>query len=489
MQSRWNDEAKEQIERSVDETLAEFEVTKDREAYLRKRLEEYISAPSKFRPQNSEEQHLVAQLQTHLTEHQAAYNEFAERKRQEQFDSLSLGVSELLQYTRELRLEPHIIDSCIKRLPIDEGGIATAQAIDSFMRLGKISSHQGRKLKAISSCLFGLSDEVLLQAHSMGAERIESLTQTLDAVGRRIIGAEAQSLRDIYTAYQIGRQTEQEQMLRLLIKSSLVCLEFDEVYYFYDELLRIAPKAETYAEYARLLQLQNEVPPAITHYKMALELYEQDKRPHTNNAVRTSLIAGIQNNLAILLHTSDALQESEAYYRKALRNYRLLTRGKAKKHREDIAMTLNNLGNLQMKLNKISEAIKHYEQAHRLYRNLYATDEQRFAPELATTLNNLAMATKGLGQLVQAKTYYYDAISLKRSLARQYPDQYQPSLALSLNNLATLNIAQGDLIEAEAHYNESLAIRRELARQNPAAYRASVAMDTQPFGDTDAPNG
>lgn len=470
------DEAHEQITLILEETLTDLDVTEEEAEILRRRLEEYIKAPSKFQPKTGQEHQLVVQFEANLAEHQAGYNQLTERKRQEQLESINFGISELLELTRELRSSPHLVDSCLKGLPIELGERNTSLAIDELIDRGKISPRQGLQLKAISKYLYGYSDRVLIEAEREGHPRVEALSPTLDAVGRAVIGCGKQSLREIYANYQLGQMSEQEQMLRLLVKSSLVCLNFDEAYYFYEELLRINPTADLHAEYAHLLQLQNSVTEAIAHYKLALSLYKQE-RLQSRQSMHLLLpkIAAIDNNLGILLQGNNELDEAQHYYTKALRSYRLLAREQGDRYRSDIAMTLNNLGNLSMRRNKPKDAEEYYSQALKVYEVLYKSDKEAYASELATTLNNLGMVMKRVDRCTDSKLYYYKSLAIKRELARNQPDLYLPSIALTLNNLATMYIKSGNLLEAEAHYEESLSIRRELAANNPSAYLPVVA--------------
>lgn len=443
VQRRWRDEAYEQIELSLQETIAELDTTQEEEIQIRHRLEEYIDSPGKFRPENAVERQIVARFQEHLSEHQAGHNHISERKREEQFAAINLSIDELIRLTKELHKDPLLIDSCLIRLPIDSGEHATSKAIDELIHIGKITPSNGAHIRTLSNCLFGYSDKVLLEAQRIGSARVRTLSQTLNAVGKTVIGSSSQSLREIYSGYKKDQRAEQEQMLRLLIKSSLICLNFNDAYYFYDELLELNPTAELHAEYGRLLQIQNEVSAAITHYKVALELFEYERTRPTQTVHRTrGQEADVQNNLAILLQKNNDLEAAQQYYHKALRSYRLLAKHKNKFYQSDIAMTLNNLSNLHMKLNSPQKALQYYQQALQLYTRLYEQDETTYASHMATTLNNLAMTMKHTGQYSVAKAYYYQALGLKRKLARLQPDVYLPNVALTLNNLATLSHIQ-----------------------------------------------
>lgn len=137
-----------------------------------------------------------------MVAHQVAYNLLAERKRSGQLSRLDLSVGELLELTRELRREPHFVDSCLSRLPVEAGAQATAQAIGDLIRTGRLSRAQGTHLEALSDNLFGYSSRVLREAERSGADRVAILSRTLDAVGRTIIGTSRESLREIYADYQ-----------------------------------------------------------------------------------------------------------------------------------------------------------------------------------------------------------------------------------------------------------------------------------------------
>lgn len=474
IQRRWRDDATEQLDLSMAEAIAEMNAPKETASLLRHRLEEYIESPSKFRPKSQEEEELITRFENHLAQHQVAFNKLTERKQREQLASIELSVGELIQLTRELRSEPHILDSCLKKLPIEAGEDAIESTIDELISNGKISPIKGAQIKALSSHLFGYSDKVLIEAEKISNSRVSTISQTLDAVGRAVVDADSQGLREIYTDYQKTKDLEQVQMLKLLIESALVCLAFDEAYFFYEELIRLNPSPKLYMEYARLLQIQNENIRAIHFYQKALELCEDSSERHTPMETM-DIQAGIHNNMAILFQKNNELSKAKRHFEKALRGYKILALGDCHTYTSDLAMTFNNLGNLKLRTNDTEGAFTYYKQAHTLYQQLGTSSRGKYAAELASTLNNLAIATKRLGMPLKAKIYYYEALAIKRELARVNPQDHLPSIAVTLNNLGLIYAQSKNFVEAEAHYSEALRIRRELAELNPSAYLPLVA--------------
>jgi tetratricopeptide (TPR) repeat protein len=157
-------------------------------------------------------------------------------------------------------------------------------------------------------------------------------------------------------------------------------------------------------------------------------------------------VASCLNNLAQLLHATNRLGEAEPLMRRAL----AIDEQSCGQEHPDVARKLNNLAALLRATSRLAEA-------EPLMRRALAIDEQFYGqehPEVATDLNNLAQLLQDTNRLAEAEPLMRRVVTIvEKSLGGNHPD-----VAMALNNLAALLQATNRLAEAEPLMRRALAI-------------------------------
>ena len=133
------------------------------------------------------------------------------------------------------------------------------------------------------------------------------------------------------------------------------------------------------------------------------------------------------NNLGVLLQSSNRLEEAEKSYKKAI------------ELKPDYAEAHYNLGNTLNNLKKFEEAEKSYKKAIEL------------KPDYLSAHQNLGITFNKLGHLEKAKECYEKVIEIN------------PNYPVSHNNLGNIQKDLGRLDEAEASYRKAILLKPDLA--------------------------
>lgn len=473
IRERFNDQTKEQETTAINKALEDLDTVPEEVEGLRRRMKDYINSPGTFRPENKREQILIGHLDQRLAEQQTAFNHLMRRESRQKFDEIQSGITELLDITAQLKIDPLKIDSCLEALPFGAGAQATEEAIRDLGTKGTVSPVVEKLLLSFAKYLFAYSEEMLKEAEILKRRGDQHLAYTLEAIQDVVMEESSVNLSEVYAQYKKKRGKEEEEMIGLFIKAAMVKMDFDEACLFYEDLIKVAPEAENHFDYAKLLHSLNDMNNAISHYRRAMNLFQKkiDKKPRTYK----SRIADILNSMAVLFQKCNDLEKAKEHYHGALKIYKQLAKHNPRAYNPDVAKTLNNLGNLLNNLNDPEHAEKHFTEALRVYRQLAGQDPQTYLPHVATILNNLAILLKKTNNPEEARKKYEESLSIKRELATKNPQTYLPGVATTLNNMATLLLKMGEVKTAQSHYEEALEIRRRLAKQNPKAFLPNLA--------------
>ena len=185
-------------------------------------------------------------------------------------------------------------------------------------------------------------------------------------------------------------------------------------------------------------------------------------------------VANVLNNLGLLYHRLNRLDEARTAFEKALLIRRGLARGNPDALPE-VALTLNNLGNLKRDLDQMADAGAAYGEALEIYREFADKDAEAYAPYVASTLENLANYHAAQNRATQARTEYEEALEIHRRLARRNPEVYGPEVAHLLNNLGVLLSDEHWDDQARMIFDDEVTVYRGLSQKNPDTYRPLLA--------------
>ena len=206
-----------------------------------------------------------------------------------------------------------------------------------------------------------------------------------------------------------------------------------------------------------------------TYYQKTLDIYKRLAKddPKTYEPE----VATILNDLGILYHDTQRIEDCEKCYKEALKIKRRI----AKEGTDDLAITLNNLGYLYLDNKQYQESETYYLEAVEIYRRIAKQDLLKYGPRLAITLENLGLVYKNTQRYSEYEETYLESVEVCRQLAQANPEQYEPWLASSLHELGRLYDNANRYEESEAAYLEALEIRRKLAKQDPEKYEFKLA--------------
>lgn len=469
-----------QLGQAIDKTLANLDADSPEELKLRQRLDEYLQSPDSTTAAMSEQGKLMDQFNQNLAQEQVAFNYISRKENQQQLEQIQMGISELLNITEGLGIDPRKVDSCLETLPFRSGVEATNQAIRELGHQGAISPVVEKLLMSFTKYLFSYSKDMQKEIDLLHSQGNQLLAGTLQAIQRVITEESSASLTEVYEEYKVRQGEEEVDVLKVFIESALVKLAFDEACTFYERLLKLAPSAMHHYEFADLLHSLGEEGRAMGHYQEALELYR--KLSKRNPRVYKPYIAATLNQLGLIFQKNGKIDSAQRYYSGALKIYRQLAKYLPREYQPNVAMVLNNLGNLYNDANDHKRTKQYYSEALRLYRQLARQAPHVYQPHLASALNNVAIQLKKEDRLEEAKRYYEEALEIKRNLSQENPQAYLPSIALTLNNLAILLKKMGQLQQARGYYEQSLQIKRKLALQKPLVYLPSIAITLNNLG-------
>jgi tetratricopeptide (TPR) repeat protein len=252
---------------------------------------------------------------------------------------------------------------------------------------------------------------------------------------------------------------------------------FNEAIAAYEALLHIytdpPDRAKTLNNLAVLYHDTQRINEAVQAYGEALDL--RRKLAEANHDAYLPDVAMTLNNLAILYRATQRMKEAGQAYGEALATYRKLAEANPGAYLPDVAMTLNNLANLYSDTQRMKEAGQAYGEALAIRRKLAEANPDAYLPYVAHVLNNLAILYSATQRMKEAGQAYGEALATYRKLSQANPDAYLPYVATTLNNLGLLYSDTQRMKEAEQAYGEALVTYRELAEANPDAYLPDVA--------------
>ncbi|MFN9548392.1 MAG: tetratricopeptide repeat protein, partial [Cyanobacteriota bacterium] len=218
--------------------------------------------------------------------------------------------------------------------------------------------------------------------------------------------------------------------LRQVAEHCVGALKTDDLLWPFTGLARVATHQATFAE-------------ALRWYQQGRAECEQrlgPKHPDTASAL---------NNLALLLHTTNRLEEAEPLMQRVVEIFQISYGPNHPK----VAIGLNNLAQLLQATNRL-------EEAEPLMRQALAIDQDSYGPnhpKVATDLNNLAALLQDTNRLEEAEP-------LMRRVVEIFQISYgpnHPNVATAINNLAQLLKATNRLEEAEPLMRQALAIDQD----------------------------
>jgi tetratricopeptide (TPR) repeat protein len=176
--------------------------------------------------------------------------------------------------------------------------------------------------------------------------------------------------------------------------------------------------------------------------RRALAVVEQSGDAHHPN------VAAALNNLALLLHATNQLQEVQPLFERALAiDEQIFGPSHA-----NVARDLNNLAQFLHETNRPAEAELSIRRAVAIYEDIYGSDH----PNVAICLNNLARILQTTDKLEEAERLY------RRALTIQEHGIEELEVASVLNNLASLLQRTNQLQEAEALSHRALVINEKV---------------------------
>ena len=264
------------------------------------------------------------------------------------------------------------------------------------------------------------------------------------------------------------------------------------------ELLKgLADKLQTLnaiGDYACFAQSQNKFSEAEKEY----ELYIKKILSNTNPQVYEANLATSYNNLAVLYHATQRLNEAEQMHKTALKIRKGLTDSNPQVYEPDLATSYNNLANLYSDTQCYAESEQMNKAALEIRKRLAISNPQVYEPDLAGSYNNLANLYRKTQRYVECDQMHKNALEIRKRLAASNPQDYEPDLATSYNNLAILYNDIQRYAESEQIYKAALEILKRLAASNPQAYEPDLAnsynnlanlySDTQRYAESEQMN-
>lgn len=209
-------------------------------------------------------------------------------------------------------------------------------------------------------------------------------------------------------AYELGRLTEAEQLLRRAVRET-------------DSFVAADPRRATALNnLASVYRLEGKYDQAETSYQQALDILDR-AFGSKHLAVATAL-----NNLADLYRVRRRLDDAEPLYLRALEIKRYFLTDS----HPSLATTLNNLGLLYHARGDYNRAEPLYWRAYTIRKN--ALGEKH--PETIQSLSNLAVVHHDRGDLAEAERLYQDVLALRQEVL----PRDSPVLAATLNEYAAL---------------------------------------------------
>ena len=241
------------------------------------------------------------------------------------------------------------------------------------------------------------------------------------------------------------------------------------------ELLKgLADKLQTLnaiGDYACFAQSQNKFSEAEKEY----ELYIKKILSNTNPQVYEANLATSYNNLAVLYHATQRLNEAEQMHKTALKIRKGLTDSNPQVYEPDLATSYNNLANLYSDTQCYAESEQMNKAALEIRKRLAISNPQVYEPDLAGSYNNLANLYRKTQRYVECDQMHKNALEIRKRLAASNPQDYEPDLATSYNNLAILYNDIQRYAESEQMNKAALEIRKRLAISNPQVYEPDLA--------------
>ena len=264
------------------------------------------------------------------------------------------------------------------------------------------------------------------------------------------------------------------------------------------ELLKgLADKLQTLnaiGDYACFAQSQNKFSEAEKEY----ELYIKKILSNTNPQVYEANLATSYNNLAVLYHATQRLNEAEQMHKTALKIRKGLTDSNPQVYEPDLATSYNNLANLYSDTQCYAESEQMNKAALEIRKRLAISNPQVYEPDLAGSYNNLAVLYRETQRYAKSEQMNKATLENLKRLAISNPQVYEPNLAASYNNLANLYRETQRYAESEQIYKAALEILKRLAASNPQAYEPDLAnsynnlanlySDTQRYAESEQMN-
>jgi len=216
------------------------------------------------------------------------------------------------------------------------------------------------------------------------------------------------------------------------------------------------PEVETTAQASSLgnignvLQMQGKLEEALTHYHLALAIYQQAF------GEQHFYVAAILGNIGNVLQFQGKLEEALTHYHRALAIYQ---QAFGKQH-SSVALILTNIGHVLQLQGKLEEALTYHQRA-------LAISEQALGKQhskVADTLTNIGIVLQMQGKLEEALTHHHRALAIsEQALGKQHSTG-----ANTLTNIGSVLQMQGKLEEALTHHHRALAIfEQALGKQHP----------------------
>ena len=264
------------------------------------------------------------------------------------------------------------------------------------------------------------------------------------------------------------------------------------------ELLKgLADKLQTLnaiGDYACFAQSQNKFSEAEKEY----ELYIKKILSNTNPQVYEANLATSYNNLAVLYHATQRLNEAEQMHKTALEIRKRLADSNPQVYEPDLATSYNNLANLYSDTQCYAESEQMNKAALEIRKCLAISNPQVYEPDLANSYNNLAVLYRETQRYAKSEQMNKATLEILKRLAISNPQVYEPNLAASYNNLANLYRETQRYAESEQMYKAALEILKRLADSNPQAYEPDLAnsynnlanlySDTQRYAESEQMN-
>jgi serine/threonine-protein kinase len=232
-------------------------------------------------------------------------------------------------------------------------------------------------------------------------------------------------------------------------------------------------EAEQWSRVAYIEQTLLRADEAVKTYRKARDMWAKLAQVNPRMHVYQYFLAGMHNNLGLLLTALGKREEALADYRRARDVYASLDRAHAGKpeYQKGLAQSRANLGNLLSSLGRRREALKELLQARSLQSKLVMVypEESRYWNDLSRTHNNLGNVLRGLSKHEEALKEFYQARDIQVQLARNHVDwpPYQQERGNTHNNLGNLLAALGKREEAMKEYQQARDARTALANAHP----------------------